>query len=80
MQLRASKCTNDDENNENNDEKKRKRGWNLLGYCSVASEAPQDTTWLHKVFLQHFFTFFLFKSKRNNLLGLNSFNLKSPLT
>ena len=44
MQLRASKCTNDEENNENNDEMKRKRGWNLLGRCSVASEAPQVTT------------------------------------
>ena len=41
MQLRASKCTNNDENNKNNDEMKRKRGWNLLDRCSVASEAPQ---------------------------------------
>ena len=42
MQLRASKCTKDEENNENNDEMKRKRGWDLLGHCSVVLEAPQD--------------------------------------
>ena len=45
MQLRASNCTNDlNENNENNEEMKRKRRWDLLGHCSVASEAPQGAT------------------------------------
>ena len=27
MQLRASKCTHDDEKNENNDEMKKREGW-----------------------------------------------------
>ena len=63
IHLYASKCTRDDEKNKNNDEMKRKRGLDLLGHCLVASEAPQDEAWLHRVFLQHFFTFFSFKDK-----------------
>ena len=60
--MNASKCTNDEENYENN-EMKRKRRWDLLGHCSIASETPQGEAWLHGVFLQHFFTFFFFKGK-----------------
>ena len=76
IQLRASKCTHDDEKNENNDEMKRKGGWNLLGHYLIASEAPQGAAWLHGVFNSTSSRSSSSRARENGLLRLHTFNLK----